>query len=80
MHPGAVGQGVATALCDALERLAEGRGAAKLTADVSDTAHHFFTRRGYVGQTRNTVPLGDEWLGNTTMQKTLGETPKGAIQ
>jgi putative acetyltransferase len=80
VHPGAVGQGVATALCDALERLAEGRGATKLTADVSDTAHHFFTRRGYVGLSRNTVMVGDEWLGNTTMQKTLRETPKGAIQ
>jgi putative acetyltransferase len=80
VHPGAVGQGVATALMDALEKLAAARGATKLTADVSDTAHHFFTRRGYVGQTRNTVPRGDEWLGNTTMQKTLGEPPKGAIQ
>lgn len=80
VHPGAVGQGVATALCDALERLAEARGATKLTADVSDTAHGFFTRRGYVGQSRNTVTLGDEWLANTTMQKTLSETPKGAIQ
>lgn len=80
VHPGAVGQGVATALCDALERLAEARGATKLTADVSDTAHHFFTRRGYVGLSRNTVSRGDEWLSNTTMQKTLSETPKGAIQ
>jgi len=80
VHPGAVGHGVATALLDALERLASARGATKLTADVSDTAHRFFTRRGYVAQSRNTVPRGDEWLGNTTMQKTLGETPKGAIQ
>lgn len=80
VHPAAVGQGVASALCDALEKLAGARGATKLTADVSDTALHFFTKRGYVAQQRNTIPLGDEWLGNTTMQKTLGETPKGAIQ
>ncbi len=80
VHPSAVGQGVASSLCDALEKLAAARGATKLTADVSDTAHHFFTRRGYVAQQRNTVPLGDEWLGNTTMQKMLGETPKGASQ
>ena len=72
--------GVATALLDALEKLAAARGATKLTAEVSDTAHRFFTRRGYVGQSRNTVPRGDEWLGNTTMQKTLSEPPKGAIQ
>ena len=80
VHPSAVGQGVASALIDAVERLAAARGASKLTADVSDTAHRFFTRRGYVGQSRNTVPLGDEWLGNTTMQKTLSEPPKGPIQ
>jgi len=80
VHPGAVGHGVASALMDALEKLAAARGATKLTADVSDTAHHFFTKRGYVGQTRNTVPRGNEWLGNTTMQKVLSETPKGAVQ
>lgn len=80
VHPAAVGQGVASVLCDALEKLAGARGATKLTADVSDTALPFFTKRGYVAQQRNTVPLGDEWLGNTTMQKTLGETPKGPIQ
>lgn len=80
VHPSAVGQGVASALVDALEKLATVRGTTKLTADVSDTAHRFFTRRGYVGQSRNTVPIGDEWLGNTTMQKTLSEPPKGPIQ
>ena len=80
VHPSAVGHGVATALMDALEMLAAARGATKLTADVSDTAHRFFTRRGYVAQSRNTVPRGDEWLGNTSMQKTLSEPPKGAIQ
>lgn len=78
VHPSAVGQGVASALMDALEKLAAARGATKLTADVSDTAHRFFTRRGYVGQQRNTVPRGDEWLGNTTMQKSLSEPAKGA--
>jgi putative acetyltransferase len=80
VHPSAVGQGVATALLDALEKLAAARGATKLTADVSDTAHRFFTQRGYVAQIRNTVPRGDEWLGNTTMQKTLSEPPKGPPQ
>jgi putative acetyltransferase len=71
VHPGAVRQGVATALIDALERLAAARGATKLTADVSDTAQKFFAGRGYVAQQRNTVPRGDEWLGNTTMTKPL---------
>jgi putative acetyltransferase len=78
VHPGAVGQGVATALMDALEKLAAARGATKLSADVSDTAQPFFARRGYVATSRNTVQRGEEWLGNTTMQKTLKEQPKGA--
>lgn len=81
VHPSATRQGVGNSLCDALERLAGARGAAKLTADVSDTAHQFFTKRGYVDYRRNTIPLGDEWLGNTTMHKALmSEAPKGPLQ
>ena len=73
VHPAATGQGVATMLIDALEKLAAARGAGKLKAEVSDSALDFFTRRGFVAQTRNTVPLGGEWLANTTMQKSLPE-------
>jgi putative acetyltransferase len=72
VHPGAVGQGVASMLCDALEKLAGGRGAKSLTVDASDTAEVFFLRRGYIGKQRNTVTVNGEWLANTTMQKTLG--------
>jgi putative acetyltransferase len=72
VHPAAVGQGVGTLLADALERLAGGRGAKRLTADVSDTARDFFEKRGFAPQRRNTVLVGDEWLGNTTMEKRLG--------
>jgi putative acetyltransferase len=77
VHPGAVGQGVAAMLCDALERLAGGRGAKSLTVDASDNAHEFFLKRGYVGKQRNTVTVNGEWLANTTMQKALadGATP-----
>jgi len=64
-------QGVASMLVDALEKLAGGRGAEKLTVDASDTAVEFFRKRGYVAQQRNTVSVGDEWLANTTMQKQL---------
>jgi putative acetyltransferase len=56
---------------DALEKLAAARGAKRLTADVSDSAQDFFKRRGFVPQQRNTVPSGDEWLANTTMEKPL---------
>lgn len=71
VHPAAAEHGVATMLVDALEKLAVARGADKVTADVSDTATEFFRKRGFVPQTRNSRPVGDEWLANTTMQKKL---------
>ena len=71
VHPSAVGQGVASMLCEALEKLAGGRGAKSLTVDASDNAQEFFEKRGYVGKQRNTVTVNGEWLANTTMQKTL---------
>jgi putative acetyltransferase len=73
VHPGAVGQGVATMLCDALEKLAGGRGAKSLNVDASDNSQEFFLKRGYVGKQRNTVTVNGEWLANTTMQKALGD-------
>src|SRR5580700_10998602 len=80
VHPGAAGQGVASMLCEALEKLAGGRGAKTLTVDASDNATEFFAKRGYVAKQRNTVTVNGEWLANTTMQKTLadGATPGGA--
>ena len=71
VHPSAAGQGVASMLCEALEKLAGGRGAKSLTVDASDNAQEFFLKRGYVGKQRNTVTVNGEWLANTTMQKTL---------
>src|SRR5216683_5144501 len=72
VHPSVAGQGVASMLCDALEKLAGSRGATKLTVDASDNASEFFRKRGYVATQRNTVTVNGEWLANTTMQKTLG--------
>ncbi|MEA2881951.1 MAG: putative acetyltransferase [Bradyrhizobium sp.] len=78
VHPGAAGQGVGSALCDALERLAGGRGAKKLTVEASDNSQAFFASRGYVPMQRNTVTMNGEWLANTTMEKALaGDAPKG---
>jgi putative acetyltransferase len=71
VHPAVTGQGVAKLLYDALEKLARARGAKRLTVDASDTASGFFERRGFTGQHRNTVMRGDEWLGNTRMEKHL---------
>jgi putative acetyltransferase len=71
VHPNVAGQGVASMLCDALEKLAGSRGATRLSVDASDTAADFFRKRGYVAQQRNSVTINGEWLANTTMQKTL---------
>jgi putative acetyltransferase len=71
VHPSAAGQGVASMLCDALEKLGGARGATKLSVDASDTAVDFFRKRGYVAQQRNSVTINGEWLANTTMQKAL---------
>jgi putative acetyltransferase len=77
VHPGVARQGVATMLYDAIERLAAARGATQLTVDASDTARPFFEKRGFEGVHRNTMPLGDEWLGNTHMKKALQAAPAG---
>ncbi len=71
VHPAAAGHGVGSMLLDALERLARSRGAPRLTAEVSDSALDFFRRRGFSPRQRNSVPLGGEWLANTTMEKQL---------
>jgi putative acetyltransferase len=78
VHPAVAGQGVGTVLCDAIEKLAAARGAKRLVADASDTAQDFFTKRGFQPQRRNTVPLGGEWLANTTMDKRLEPTGQGS--
>jgi putative acetyltransferase len=72
VHPAAAGEGAAKMLLDALERLATSRGAARLIAEASDSAHDFFRQHGFVDRQRNTVSHGDEWLSNTTMEKPLG--------
>lgn len=72
VHPGATGQGTASMLLDALEKLAAARGAARLTVEASDTAQDFFKKRGYAPMQRNSVSRGGEWLANTTMHKPLG--------
>jgi len=64
-------RGVGAALIDALARLAEARGAPRLTSDVSDAARALFERHGFVAERRNLVQLDDQWLANTTMTKRL---------
>jgi putative acetyltransferase len=75
VHPDYAGEGVGTALADALEKIAGARGAEAVSVDASDTAVPFFERRGYVATQRNSVPRDDQWLSNTTMIKRLAESP-----
>jgi putative acetyltransferase len=79
VHPGVARQGVGTMLYDALEKLAAARGAKQMTVDASDTALGFFEKRGFEPVQRNTVMVGDEWLGNTQMKKSLASA-QGARQ
>ena len=79
VHPSAARQGVASMLCEALEKLAGARGAKNLTVDASDAAQEFFTKRGYVAMQRNTVTVNGEWIANTTMQKTLGNAAASGV-
>ena len=80
IHPAAAGQGAGAMLCDALERLAAGRGAKELTVEASDNARGFFEKRGFTPRTRNTVSLAGEWLANTTMVKPLAAGEKKTHQ
>ena len=80
VHPRAARRGVAKALMGALETLAAARGITRLTVDASDTARDFFAQCGYVAQRRNTVEINGEWLGNTSMEKTLAPINKGPLQ
>jgi putative acetyltransferase len=71
VHPAATRRGVAVLLVDALEKLAAGRGAKRLTANASDTSLGFYEHRGFVPTQRNSVQCNGEWLANTTVEKKL---------
>lgn len=68
VDPALAGRGIGTLLVDACEKLAKARGAKTLTVDASDTARPLFERRGYVAQSRQSVPVNGEWLANTRLE------------
>ena len=80
VDPGHARRGIATLLLDALTRLAAARGATTLKVDASDTARAFFLARGFTPTLRKTVPIGDEWLGNTAMEREIAEPAAGAAR
>jgi putative acetyltransferase len=67
-------RGVGDALIDALVRLAQARGALRVTSDVNDTARSLFERHGFIAQRRSLASVDDQWLANTTMTKTLANS------
>jgi putative acetyltransferase len=75
VDPAFAGQGAARTLIDALTRLATARGAKRLTAEASEVSKPLFEKLGFTAQKRNLVHIGDEWLANTTMTKTLDAEP-----
>jgi len=77
VHPAVARTGIASALCEAIEKLAAARGAVTLVTDASDTAKPLFEARGYQAKHRNTIEIDGEYLGNTRMTKTLA--PKAAL-
>jgi putative acetyltransferase len=77
VRPDFARQGVGTTLADAIEKLAGGRGTRTLTVEAADSARDFFAARGYVPTSRNTVTVGGEWLGNTTMTRELAPPAAG---
>ncbi|MFZ0496067.1 MAG: GNAT family N-acetyltransferase [Methylocella sp.] len=76
VHPAVARTGVASALVEAIEKLAAARGTATLTTDASDTAKPLFEARGYQAERRNAIEIDGEYLGNTRMTKALA--PKAA--
>jgi putative acetyltransferase len=78
VHPYHAGQGAGTLLATAIEKLAAARGCETLTVTASETAVVFFEGRGYRQLQRNSVPVEDLWLTNTTMTKTFNAPPAPA--
>ena len=75
VDPEFAGRGAGRALIDALTKLAAARGAKRLTAEASEGAKPLFERLGFTAERRNLVRVGDEWLANTTMAKSLSAEP-----
>ncbi len=66
VHPDCLRQGVATALCDALEAAVPGP---RIRTDASRTARPFFLRRGYRVLRAQQVLRRGVWLENFAMEK-----------
>ena len=71
VHRDHQGQGIATALCDALEAHAAAGGVERVTVHASLTARPFFLGRGYRLLREQRVEVGGVFLKNCAMEKPL---------
>lgn len=78
VHKDVQGQGVATALCDALETYALAQGAQILEVHASITARPFFEHRGYHVLEEQTVQVDGVKMTNFRMQKGINDKMPGA--
>lgn len=78
VHKDLQGQGVATALCDALETYALAQGAQILEVHASITARPFFEHRGYRVMEEQTVQVDGVEMNNFRMQKVSDSKMPGA--
>ena len=75
VHPAVARTGVASALIDAIEKLARRARHGTLATDASDTAKPFSKSTAIRPVQRNTVEIDGVWLGNTRMTKALPPKP-----
>jgi len=67
VHKDAQGQGVATAICEELERWIRARGVNRVRVCASITARPFFEKRGYRVEREQRVERNGVWLINYAM-------------
>ena len=74
IHRDFLRQGIATALCEALESAARAAGVSTLTSHASITALPFFCHRGYAVLRANQAACRGLLLANYVVQKQLSQT------
>jgi putative acetyltransferase len=71
--PEAAGRGVASALYDALEARARGRGVGRLYAEASEAARRFFLKKGFRVTGRRAFAIGGVEIHNYAVEKALSD-------
>lgn len=69
--PEAVGKGVASALCDELEKIARACGVRRLYTEASEVARPLFSRKGFVVTSRRELEIAGAAIHNYAMEKRL---------